>query len=161
MVLELLRAKKPIVIAIGERLAITAVLDEESREDMHLSILKMVAKFMEGDETSIPKGILEKMIFYSLIYGGMQLVYIKGPVIPISRYLPQTAIGTKNCNDEKSLLTNDEEILDLWAILASGYEDRFFERVSSYCLVYPEGLSIDPRGKLRFSPVGFIQEEQK
>ncbi len=152
---------RPLVIAFGGRLAVTATMNDRPRERETLNVMNLVKRYFKGDDLNsvLPKDKLLASIFYSLAYGGVQLIYIGEKVVPISRYLPEIRIDIAPCTASKHFLIKDDEILDLWALLVSGEEEKFLDIVSNACLIYPEGYKVI-EGDKDIVPVGLIDVEE-
>jgi hypothetical protein len=147
------------VLALGESLAITLVLDSEPCNSAKVSeLLGVLSDFLKSGHLTVPEDYLDRAILFSLMYGGALLVKLKGNSAPISRYLPEKSVVLEKCIDKtNSLRLTDREILELWSTLVTGDENLFFETITKYCLVFPENYRISPGGSLTVSPVGFIQ----
>ncbi len=155
----MIKSKKPLIMALGRTLAISAIIDDEPNEPEVSDVVNLAKRYMEGEnkEKIIPNDLIRSILFHTLIYGGVQLIYIKKkPIMPLSRYLPDIRLDVITCNSHKSnYLTYDETILDLWVTLINGKENSFLEEMSKYCLIFPKGYRI-VKGNRELLPVGLL-----
>jgi len=137
-------------------------MSDEPRELKTFNIINLVEKYFNGDDLNriLPKDKLSASIFYSIVYGGVQLIYVEKKIIPISRYLPEIKVSMKPCTSDKyDLIKDDDKILDLWITLLSGEENKFLNIISKFCLVYPEGYRL-VEGNKEIVPVGLVYVDE-
>jgi hypothetical protein len=146
------RIRPALVLAVGECLAVSAAIEYEELEvpgEVEKAVLNL---YTYGDSRVLEELSLEdKILVYTIAYGGLILSYTCDPVTPISRAHVTIGIEIVGRGGAPSKV-NDRRILEAWALLYQGREEEGLSRIkgASY---YPKQLEWRPGGKIRILPV--------
>lgn len=144
--------KPSALLAEGECLAISAVLDSDKIPVLEHVREAVVKAFIDRDEGIIESlNVRDKILAYTTIYGGLILSYKCNIVTPISRVHINTLIELGEPSNEK--IINDSLILKAWALIFKGREVEGLDLISG-SLTYPINLKWRTRGGVRIVPVG-------
>lgn len=146
--------KTPLVLAEGTCLVVSAYLDVEKVSPIPPQALKAaILAFVLGDLNYVKNlSQLDATLAYAMIYGGLVLSYVCGPIAPISRLYVDSAIRLEEPKEASRVKKRgDNVILKAWTHLAVG-EDAIGLRMLEGLSTYPKHLVWRYPGPIKFSP---------
>lgn len=131
--------KPALILAMGECLAISAALDLDLIEIPRV-VVNATLRLYEGGDPSVLEGLSleDRILAYTIAYGGLMLFYTCNPVTPISRVHLRTGISLGEL-EESSTRLSDRLILRAWALIYYGLEEeglKLIEGVTYYPLYF-------------------------
>ena len=150
------RTRLVVVPVVGDKLAVGLALEAEGGPPPGI-LERALEAFLEGrlDPPGDPVGAAA---YYATLYGGVVLVYTGGPIVAISRVLPEARLELLECRGVEAR-ARDEDILEAWARIAWG-DPQGFTRLSPGCTHWPRGYKLAPgRGSL-VAPIGLSVERK-
>ncbi|MFZ8792998.1 MAG: hypothetical protein ACO2O2_03790 [Acidilobaceae archaeon] len=137
---------------MGECLAVSAALDYEGLGIPGIVRDAVLDFYTTGDTRALGGLSLEdRVLAYTIAYGGLMLIHICDPVTPISRAHVRVGIEIVGVREPPGRV-DDRRMLRSWALIYSGLEEeglRLLQGVS----YYPVNLEWRPGGRVRVLPV--------
>lgn len=145
----------PVILAGSECLQVSATVYDpwSPPRDVREAVIGFMERGEEGPLLAL--STRDRVLSYTIMYGGVLLFYTCGPVAPISRIYRRASIRLRRAEGlgpAKSRLS-DHDILGAWALMFSGdFEGGM--RALEGVLVWPEGFAWELGGDGELSPIG-------
>ena len=142
----------PVVLAIGESLAVTVVLPEGPTPPR--SVVEAVTSYLAGDDNALESlDTLDAALAYSILYGGLQVIALTGRPAPLARlHIDARILLGDPC--EKGSKVDDNLILEAYTRMYHGDEIGGL-RMLEGCSVYPTVQQWRSAGGLEVLPLGY------
>ncbi len=147
-----LKLSPAIILAMGECLAVSAALEYENLRVPRGVEKAVLSLYTSGSTDALESLSLEdKILAYTIVYGGLILTYTCDPVTPISRAHVTVGIEVTGGRGAPRRV-DDREILRSWALIYQGREEEGLNVIQGVSY-YPESLEWRVGGKIRITPV--------
>ncbi|MEM1777095.1 MAG: hypothetical protein QXE99_03855 [Acidilobaceae archaeon] len=140
------------LLAEGECLVVSAVLDTDRIPVLGHVREAVLRAFIDRDDDLIEGlSVKDKILAYTMIYGGLVLSYKCDIVTPISRIHVGTLLELGVRSEER--IVSDSLILRAWALIFKGREAEGLDLLSGE-IIYPTRLGWRVGGDVRIAPIG-------
>lgn|GEM_PF-638320 len=146
------RISPALILAVGECLAVSAAIEYEDLEVPRRVEEAVLNLYTYGDLRVLEGLSLEdRILAYTIAYGGLILTYTCEPVTPISR--AHVTVGIEIAREGGTpQRVSDRRILEAWALVYLGREEEGLNSIKGVSY-YPKHLEWRPGGMIKILPV--------